>query len=137
VTRLSHLLDTNTCIFLIRRSSPEASQRFEDFEVGEVGVSVVTVSELRYGVEKSSRVEQNREALDQFLLPLEVMNLDPDATVSYGKIRAALEKRGTPIGPLDTLIAAHALSLGATLVTNNTREFERVPGLRVEDWTAS
>ena len=137
MTRLSRLLDTNICIYLIRRRSREALRRFEDFEVGEVGVSVITVSELRYGVEKSARVEQNREALDQFLLPLEVASFNLEATASYGKIRAVLEKQGTPIGPLDTLIAAHAVSLGATLVTNNTREFERVPGLPIEDWTVS
>jgi tRNA(fMet)-specific endonuclease VapC len=135
MARLSRLLDTNICIYLIRRGSPEAARRFERFEIGEVGVSVVTISELRYGVEKSSRVEQNREALNKFLLPLEAMDFDLDATASYGRIRADLEKRGTPIGPLDTLIAAHAASLGATLVTNNTREFERVPNLRIEDWT--
>lgn len=137
MTRLSRLLDTNICIYLIRRRSREALRRFEDFEVGEVGVSVITVSELRYGVEKSARVEQNTEALDQFLLPLEVVSFDLDTAVSYGKIRAVLEKQGTPIGPLDTLIAAHAMSLDTTLVTNNTREFERVPGLQVEDWTVS
>ncbi|MGH3088573.1 MAG: PIN domain-containing protein [Rubrobacteraceae bacterium] len=110
---------------------------FEEFEVGEIGVSVATVAELRYGVEKSARVEQNSEALDRFLLPLEIASFDLEATVSYGRIRAALERRGTPIGPLETLIAAHAISLDAALVTNNTREFERVPGLRVEDWMES
>lgn len=128
------LLDTNICIYLIRRRSPEAMRRFEKFEVGEIGVSVVTVSELRYGVEKSEKPDQNRDALDRFLLPLEVMAFDPEAAKAYGRIRADLERRGTPIGPLDTLIAAHAASLGATLVTNNTREFERVPNLRIENW---
>ena len=137
MARLSRLLDTNTCIYLIRQRPQEALRRFEQLEVGEVGVSVITVSELRYGVEKSTRLEQNRRALEQFLLPLEVLDFNSEATVSYGRIRASLEKRGTPIGPLDTLIAAHALSLGATLVTNNTREFERVSGLQIEDWTAS
>jgi len=137
MARLSRLLDTNTCIYLIRRRPKEVLQRFERFEVGEVGVSVITVSELRYGVEKSTRPEQNLRALEQFLLPLEVLNFGPEATVSYGRVRASLEERGMPIGPLDTLIAAHALSLSATLVTNNTREFERVSGLQIEDWTAS
>ena len=137
MARLSRLLDTNTCIYLIWRRPKEALQRFERFEVGEVGVSVITVSELRYGVEKSTRPEQNLRALEQFLLPLEVPDFGPEATVSYGRVRASLEDRGMPIGPLDTLIAAHALSLGATLVTINTREFERVSGLQIEDWTAS
>ncbi len=137
MARLRCLLDTNMCIYLIRQRSRRALRRFEEFEVGEVGVSVITVSELRYGVEKSTRPEQNREALERFLLPLEVVSFGLEATKSYGRIRAALEKQGTPVGPLDTLIAAHAASLGATLVTNNTREFERVPGLQIEDWTAS
>ena len=137
MARLSRLLDTNTCIYLIRRRPKEALRRFERFEVGEVGVSVITVSELRYGVEKSTRPEQNLRALEQFLLPLEVLDFGPEATVSYGRVRASLEERGMPIGPLDTLIAAHALSLGATLVTNNTHEFGRVSGLQIEDWAAS
>jgi tRNA(fMet)-specific endonuclease VapC len=129
------LLDTNMCIYLIRQRSQRALRRFEEFEVGEIGVSVITVSELSYGVEKSKRPEQNRQALERFLLPLEVVSFGLEATRNYGRIRAALEKQGTPIGPLDTLIAAHAASLGITLVTNNTREFERVPGLLIEDWT--
>lgn len=135
MARLSHLLDTNICIHLIRHSSTLVLGRLEDFEVGQVGVSVVSVAELLYGVEKSARPEQNREALTRFLLPLEVVELDLDATAAYGRIRASLERSGTPIGPLDTLIAAHALSLGATLVTNNTREFGRVGNLPLEDWT--
>lgn len=106
MARLSRLLDTNTCIYLIRGSSQDALRRFEDFEVGEVGVSTITVSELRYGAEKSAKPGQNREALDQFLLPLEVAGFGMDATTCYGRVRAALEKRGTPIGPLDTLIAS-------------------------------
>lgn len=135
MTRLSHLLDTNMCIYLIRQRPAHTLARFEEFEVGVIGVSVITVSELRYGAEKSARPEQNTQALDQFLLPLEVVDFGAEATKEYGRIRADLEKRGTPIGPLDTLIAAHAASLGAVLVTNNTREFERVPGLKLEDWT--
>lgn len=133
--RLSHLLDTNTCIYLIRQRPAQALRRFEEFEVGEIGVSVITVSELRHGIEKSARPEQNAQALDQFLLPLEVMDFSAEAIKEYGRIRAALESRGTPIGPLDTLIAAHSVSLGATLVTNNTSEFERVSDLTLEDWT--
>ncbi len=109
-------------------------RRFEDYEVGEVGVSSVTAAELRYGAEKSARPEQNLEALSRFLLPLEVLAFGPEAAAPYGRVRAALERAGTPIGPLDTLIAAHALSLDVTLVTNNAREFSRVPGLEIEDW---
>lgn len=135
MTRLSHLLDTNTCIYLIRQRPAGALGRFEEFEVGEIGASVITVCELRYGVEKSARSEQNTQALERFLLPIEIVDFGAEATKEYGRIRAALEKLGAPIGPLDTLIAAHALSLDATLVTNNTREFERVQDLRLEDWT--
>ena len=129
------LLDTNVCIHLIRRKPPEVLRRFEDYEVGEVGVSSVTAAELSYGAEKSALPEQNREALSRFLLPLEVLAFGAEAAASYGRVRAALERAGTPIGPLDTLIASHAVSLGVTLVTNNVREFSRVPGLEVEDWT--
>ena len=110
-------------------------RRFEEYEVGEIGVSSVTAAELSYGAEKSAAVEQNREALSRFLLPLEVLAFGDEAAAAYGRVRAALEKAGTPIGPLDTLIAAHAVGLGVTLVTNNVREFSRVPGLELEDWT--
>jgi tRNA(fMet)-specific endonuclease VapC len=132
---LKRLLDTNVCIHIIRRRPPEVLRNFERFEVGEVGVSSVTVAELSYGAEKSSRREHNREALWRFLLPLEVVAFGSEAAAAYGHVRAALERVGTPIGPLDTLIAAHAVSLGIPLVTNNVREFERVPDLNVEDWT--
>ena len=135
-TRLRRLLDTNVCIHVIRRKPPGVLRRFEDYEVGEVGVSSVTAAELYHGAEKSSRREQNLEALGGFLLPLEVLAFGPEAAAAYGRARAALEKAGGPIGPLDTLIAAHAVSLGVKLVTNNVREFSRVPGLEIEDWTA-
>lgn len=128
------LLDTNICIYVIRRRPSEVLAKFEAYEVGEIGVSSITVAELRYGAEKSGRPSQNLEALSQFLLPLETADFDASAAAEYGRIRAALERRGTPIGPLDSLIAAHAVSLGATLVTNNIREFERVPGLELENW---
>jgi tRNA(fMet)-specific endonuclease VapC len=110
-------------------------RRFEGYGIGEVGVSSVTVAELHYGAEKSSRPEQNLEALGRFLLPLEVLAFGQEAAAAYGRVRAALEEAGTPIGPLDTLIAAHAVSVGVTLVTNNTREFRCVAELEVEDWT--
>jgi tRNA(fMet)-specific endonuclease VapC len=132
---LKRLLDTNVCIHVIRRRPREVLSNFERFEVGQIGVSSVTVAELSYGAEKSSRPEQNREALWRFLLPLEVVAFGPEAAAAYGHIRVALEGVGTPIGSLDTLIAAHAVSLGVTMVTNNVREFERVPNLYVEDWT--
>ncbi len=128
------LLDTNICIYLIKRKPPEVLQRFISYAVGDIGVSSITVAELCYGVEKSGRPAQNRQALEQFLLPLVVMPFDDEAAQVYGSIRAELERRGTPIGALDLLIAAHALALDVPLVTNNTAEFRRVPGLRVENW---
>jgi len=100
-------------------------------------VSSVTVAELYFGVQKRQRPAQNEQALEQFLIPLAVVGFDLAAAIEYGRVRAALEKRGPPIGPLDTLIAAHALSLDLTLVTNNTREFERVPDLSVENWVGA
>ncbi len=132
---MKRLLDTNVCIHVIRRRPPEVLSNFERFEVGEIGVSSVTVAELSYGAEKSSRVERNRGALSRFLLPLEIIVFGPEAAAAYGRIRAILERAGTPIGPLDTLIAAQAVSLGVALVTNNVREFGRVPDLDLEDWT--
>ena len=133
--RLRRLLDTNVCIHIIRRQPQAVLRRFEDYGIGEVGMSSVTVAELSYGAEKSSRPEQNLEALGRFLLPLEILSFGEEAAAAYGRVRADLEMAGTPIGPLDTLIAAHAVSVDVTLVTNNTREFKRVPGLEIEDWT--
>ena len=128
------MLDTNTCIAIIRRQPEVAIKRLRGKSVGQVGLSAVTVAELQYGAAKSTRSEAARSALSEFLLPLEVAPFDEAACVRYGFVRAKLEAAGKPIGPLDTLIAAHALSLGVVLVTNNLREFRRVPGLTVEDW---
>lgn len=131
------LLDTNTCIYLIKKKPPEVLHRFDEYAVGDIAVSTVTVAELHFGAWKSQRPAQNEQALQQFLLPLSVAEFDHDAAIAYGRIRASLEKRGTPIGPLDTLIAAQAVSMNLTLITNNVREFERVPNLKVENWVAA
>ena len=128
------LLDTNTCIYLIKKHPPEVLRRFNEYTVGDIGISSITAAELHFGVQKSQRPEENRRALEQFLLPLTVAHFDENTAAAYGHVRAHLEKQGTPIGSLDTLIAAHALSLDLTLVTNNVREFERVPGLKVKNW---
>lgn len=128
------MLDTNTCIAVIKRKPVHVLQKFSEYRVGDIGISAVTLAELRYGVSKSQHQDKNRAALDEFILPLEIAAFDEQATVTYGGLRAALEKQGTPIGSLDTMIAAHALSLGVVLVTNNTREFNRVPELTVVDW---
>jgi tRNA(fMet)-specific endonuclease VapC len=132
---LTHLLDTNICVAVIRQRAPRILARLQRMTPGSVGVSIITVSELECGAAKSLHPSRNRAALEQFLLPLEILNYGATAAFHYGEIRARLEKAGTPIGPLDTLIAAHAKSLNVTLVTNNLAEFRRVAGLKVEDWT--
>ena len=131
---MKYLLDTNICIAVIRQRPVEAINKLTSQRPGDVGISTITVAELVHGVQKSSHPEQNMAALDQFLLPLEVADFDESAAVVYGQIRAYLEKKGMPIGSMDLLIAAHAMSLDVVLVTNNTREFERVPNLKIEDW---
>jgi tRNA(fMet)-specific endonuclease VapC len=128
------MLDTNICIDIIKERPRSVLDRFKGHAVGEIGVSVVTLAELEYGVSASSRPAKNREALDQFVSPLEVAPFDRDATAAYGRLRAALEKKGQMIGSMDLLIAAHAVSLDVRLVTHNSREFGRVPGLKIEDW---
>jgi tRNA(fMet)-specific endonuclease VapC len=133
---MTHLLDTNHCIFIIKNRSAKAWEKLARHPVGAIGISSVTASELWFGVEKSEQKEKNGRALIKFLLPLEIAPYEAEAAERYGKIRAVLEKAGTPIGSLDCLIAAHAVALGVVLVTNNTNEFQRVPGLRLEDWTA-
>jgi tRNA(fMet)-specific endonuclease VapC len=130
-----YMLDTNICIYLIEKRSGDLLNRMRVFRTGEIGISVVTVAELQYGVSKSENKERNQVALEAFLLPLNIAESSVEVTMTYGHIRFELEKNGQPIGPLDTIIAAHALSLDVPLATNNMREFERVKGLRVEDWT--
>ena len=132
---MTHLLDTNHCIFIIKNKFPQAWKKLARHPVGAIGISSVTASELWFGVEKSEQKEKNTRALVKFLLPLEIAPFEEEAAERYGKIRAVLEKAGTPIGSLDCLIAAHAVALGVVLVTNNTNEFQRVPGLQLEDWT--
>ncbi len=132
---MRYLLDTNICIYLIKSRSAALLAHFSACEVGEIGISAITVAELCFGVEKSQYPDRNRAALEQFLLPLLVVAFDWRAAEAYGRLRTTLETQGTPIGALDTLIAAQAVSLDVTLVTNNVREFSRVPGLRWENWT--
>lgn len=127
------LLDTNICIYIINVKPPEVLARFHQFRLGEIGLSSVVAAELAYGVAKSGS-ERNRKALEMFLAPLEIMPFDQVAIWVYGQLRADLERRGQSIGSLDTMIAAHALSVNAVLVTNNTREFSRVKDLQLENW---
>jgi len=132
VTRF--LLDTYTCIFLIKRQPPTALAKLQSLDIASVAISSITLSELEYGVARSTRPQQNKLALAQFLAPLDVLPYDDAAAARYGTVRAYLESQGTPIGPLDTLIAAHALALGTVLVTNNESEFSRLPDLIIENW---
>jgi tRNA(fMet)-specific endonuclease VapC len=131
---MRYLLDTNICIYVIRRRPPQVLTRFQRCALGDLGLSTVTLAELQYGVAKSAYPARNQQALEAFTLPLEVVPFDVAAARAYGPIRATLEQQGTPIGAMDLLIAAHALSLGVTLVTNNPREFARVTGLQIETW---
>ncbi len=131
---MKFLLDTNICIYLIKKKPGQLLQKFKAQAVGEIGISSITAAELWFGVQKSHYPDKNQRALAQFLIPLAVVNFDRQAAMTYGRIRAWLEGQGTPIGSMDTLIAAQALSMQVTLVTNNMREFSRVPELKLENW---
>lgn len=128
------MLDTNICVDLIRDRPPSLLARFSFHAVGDIGISVITLAELEYGVSKSSRPAKNREALDQFVSPLAVAPFERQTTAVYGRLRAALEKKGQSIRSMDLLIAAHAVSLDVRLITHDVRELGRVPGLQIENW---
>jgi tRNA(fMet)-specific endonuclease VapC len=131
---MKYFLDTNICIYIINKRPPVIIQKFTQFEPKEIGVSAIVVSELQYGISKSSRPRRNQERLDAFLSPFEVVPYDQGAARAYGVIRAYLEKKGQLIGREDLLIAAHAVANDFTLITNNEQEFVRVPNLKVENW---
>jgi len=133
---MKYMLDTNICIYLIKRKLPKVLKYFQSLVPGDIGVSSITLAELRYGVAKSQHNEKNQQALDEFILPLEIADFDEKAAESYGNVRASLEKEGKPVGAMDMLIGAHALSLGVTLITNNTREFKQIRHLKIADWSA-
>jgi tRNA(fMet)-specific endonuclease VapC len=131
------MLDTDTCIAIIKGIPASALKKLRSKSVGQVGISSITLGELAFGAAKSGRREEAHAALTEFLLALEIASFDSEAAASYGQVRASFEKRGTPIGPLDTLIGAHAAALDVILVTHNTREFTRIDTLRLEDWMSS
>lgn len=131
---MRYMLDTNICIYAIKNKPEKVLEHLKKHEPEDICISSITYSELVYGVEKSKSKEKNRLALILLLSNIEIMNYDTNASESYGKIRADLEDKGTPIGPLDTMIAAHAHSLNYTLVTNNTKEFKRIKNLKIENW---
>jgi tRNA(fMet)-specific endonuclease VapC len=132
---MQFMLDTNICIYAIKHRPPEVLVALRRHEADGLGLSSITVAELFFGAAKSGS-QRNLSALRQFLEPLEVADFDRAAAMAYGPLRATLEAAGTPIGPLDTQIAAHALALGVTLVSHNAREFARVPGLRLANWVS-
>ncbi|MEY2340560.1 type II toxin-antitoxin system VapC family toxin [Acidithiobacillus sp. IBUN Pt1247-S3] len=127
------LLDTNICIYVINVRPPHVLARFREHTPGTLAISTITACELAFGVSKSASA-RNQRALEMFLTPLEVLPFDVSVMWHYARLRTELERLGRPIGALDTMIAAHALALDATLVTNNTQEFSRVPNLQIENW---
>jgi tRNA(fMet)-specific endonuclease VapC len=131
---MKYMLDTNICIYLIRKKPVQVLHRLQKISVSEVGISSITLCEMEYGVQKSAHQAQNRMALAEFLVSLEIVPFHDDAAIKYGEIRALLEKQGNIIGAFDMLIAAQALALDVILVTNNTREFKRIQGLKIENW---
>ena len=131
---MRYMLDTNICIYLIKHKPPQVFEKLQEHNPDEICISAVTYAELVHGVEKNKAVERNRLALTILLSNIEILDFDMKAAEEYGRIRADLEKKGTPIGPLDMMIAGHAKSLDYTIVTNNVGEFKRVEGLQYENW---
>ena len=131
---MRYMLDTNICIYVIKHKPEKVFRKLQTIHPEDVCISSVTYAELVHGVEKSIAVEKNRLALSMLLANMEILDFDAVAANCYGKIRADLEKKGTPIGPLDMMIAGHAQSLGYTIVTNNVKEFSRVAALKIENW---
>ena len=131
---MRYMLDTNICIYIIKRKPEKVLNAFLKFDVDEIGISTITLSELEFGIQNSSMPIQNKMALAEFILPLEISSFDELAAVEYGIIRSDLKKKGNLIGELDMLIAAHAKSIDCVLVTNNEKEFKRVNNLIVENW---
>lgn len=128
------LLDTDTCIYIINHKPLHIKSRFEQYDVGDIAISSITLSELVFGIEKSKYKEQNSKALQNFLIPLEVLSFGYKQSLVYGKLRANLEKNKNLIDSMEMLIASHALSLDIVLVTNNEKNFKKVPNLKIENW---
>ncbi|MEJ5140109.1 MULTISPECIES: type II toxin-antitoxin system tRNA(fMet)-specific endonuclease VapC [Acinetobacter] len=128
-----YLLDTNICIYIINNKPAHVFEKFKQYQLGQLSISSISASELAFGVEKSGSL-RNKNALDKFLVPLDVLPYDENAIWHYAKLRQSLQSKGQMIGSLDMLIAAHALALDTVLVTNNMKEFERIDGLKLENW---
>ncbi len=134
---MKYMLDTNICIYIIRKKPATVLNHLTKFKPNDIAISSITLSELEYGVQKSSNPYQNKLALTEFLIPFTILPFDEIAAREYGKIRTSLERWGNIIGSMDMLIAAQALSLNLTLVTNNIKEFNRVKELKIENWIYS
>lgn len=131
---MKYMLDTNICIYIIKKKPEKVFQRFRMLKAGDVCISSITLAELEYGVQKSEYMERNRIALTCFLAPVDILPLTDKAALAYGRIRAGLEKLGNVIGAYDLLIAAHCIAEDLILITNNTAEFKRIAGLKMENW---
>jgi tRNA(fMet)-specific endonuclease VapC len=131
---MKYMLDTNICIYLIKKQPVNVIKKFRSLGLDDICISSITFAELMYGVEKSQHHQKNKLALEEFILPLTIASFDENASRHYGSIRSHLEKKGTPIGSLDLMIAAHAQAINSILVTNNVKEFSRVPKLKIENW---
>jgi len=131
---MKYMLDTNICIYIIKKKPEKVFQQFRMLKAGDICISSVTLAELEYGVQKSEYKERNEIALTCFLAPVEILPFTDKAALEYGKIRARLEKTGNIIGAYDLLIAAHCLAEDLILISNNTSEFERIDELRLENW---
>ena len=132
-----YLLDTNICIYLIKNSYPFMTEKVFSYEPSDIAISSVTVFELEYGAAKSKWGEETKRKLAVFLSPFTILPFSTEDAIAAGQVRAQLEKSGRPIGPYDTLIAAQGISRGLTVVTHNTNEFIRVPGIKLEDWVTT
>ena len=131
---MKYLLDTDICIYIIKNKTDKILNKLTSTEIGDVCISVITLSELEYGISKSSKPLQNKLALLEFLSPINIVSYDENAAVKYGSLRADLEEKGNIVGSMDMLIAAHALSAGLVLITNNEKEFRRIKNLKIENW---
>ena len=135
MNKVKYILDTDICIYLIKNKLPRLIDKVTEKDPGEIGISTITLAELRLGIAKSQNPGKNSIALEKMLRPIEILPFDEKAAFAYGEARKELERAGTPIGPMDCLIASHALSIDATVVTNNEREFKRVRQLKTENWS--
>jgi len=131
---MKYLLDTNICIYIIKKKPESVIRKFNRLKTGSIAISAITLSELYYGIAKSSKPDENMIALIEFISPLEVVDFTNNDALIYGKIRSSLERKGSPIGSMDLLIASIAVSQDLVLVTNNVKEFSKVEDLRIENW---